>query len=103
MVTKLKDGLLTNGFSTINKRNYIGHSFQHVEDKINELVIIVNNMYEGYSRDRINKSVTTLNTIHNKYSKDEMLLNMQYYMEYCNNNEYVTPEVWIERYKHFDI
>lgn len=27
--------------------------------------------------------------------------NMQYYLEYCLNNEYVTPQVWIEIHKHF--
>ena len=31
----------------------------------------------------------------------EMHLNMQYYMEYCENNDYVTPQVWIEKHKHF--
>jgi len=32
---------------------------------------------------------------------DEMLLNMQYYMEYCNSKGYVTPQDWLEKYKHF--
>jgi hypothetical protein len=27
--------------------------------------------------------------------------NMQYYMEYCLSNGYVTPQEWIEKYKHF--
>ena len=31
----------------------------------------------------------------------EMFENMQYYMEYCEMNEYVTPQEWIEKYKHF--
>ena len=34
-------------------------------------------------------------------AKEEMYLNMQYYMEYCKTNEYVTPQVWIEKHKHF--
>lgn len=31
----------------------------------------------------------------------DMALNMQYYMEYCQRNEYVTPKEWIEKHKHF--
>ena len=34
---------------------------------------------------------------------DEMYLNMQYYMEYCKSNGYVTPQEWIEKHKHFKI
>lgn len=38
-----------------------------------------------------------------KAEKDlrEMHLNMQYYMEHCERNGYVTPQEWIEKYKHF--
>ena len=28
-------------------------------------------------------------------------LNMQYYMEYCQENDYVTPQEWIKNHKHF--
>jgi hypothetical protein len=31
----------------------------------------------------------------------EMYLNMQYYMEYCASNGYVTPQDWIKNHKHF--
>ena len=31
----------------------------------------------------------------------EQYLNMQYYMEYCVKNGYVTPKDWIEKHKHF--
>jgi len=34
-------------------------------------------------------------------TNEEMYLNMQYYMEYCEQNRYVTPQDWIENYKHF--
>jgi hypothetical protein len=34
-------------------------------------------------------------------SKDELYLNMQYYMEYCRSNGYITPQDWIEKFKHF--
>jgi maleate cis-trans isomerase len=36
-----------------------------------------------------------------KLFEDEEYLNMQYYMEYCQMNGYVTPMEWIEKHKHF--
>jgi len=36
-----------------------------------------------------------------KQDKEAMYLNMQYYMEYCQRNGYVTPQEWIEKHKHF--
>ena len=35
------------------------------------------------------------------YSAEEMFLNMQYYMEYCEANGYVTPQKWLQDHKHF--
>jgi hypothetical protein len=37
----------------------------------------------------------------NDAKKHEMHLNMQYYYEYVLANGYVTPQDWIEKYKHF--
>jgi len=34
-------------------------------------------------------------------AKEDMFLNMQYYMEYCQMKGYVTPQEWLEKYKHF--
>ncbi len=31
----------------------------------------------------------------------EMYLNMQYYYEYIRHSGYVTPQIWIEKHKHF--
>ena len=31
----------------------------------------------------------------------EIFLNMQYYMEYCEKNKYVTPQDWVKKHKHF--
>lgn len=31
----------------------------------------------------------------------KMYENMQYYMEYCEQIGYVTPQDWIEKHKHF--
>ena len=36
----------------------------------------------------------------NETEKDKHL-NMQYYMEYCQANGYVTPKEWLENHKHF--
>ena len=37
-----------------------------------------------------------------KEEKEKMYLNMQYYLEYCvNKGIYVTPQEWLEKYKHF--
>lgn len=35
------------------------------------------------------------------FGKSEMFDNMQYYMEYCQANGYITPEEWLETKKHF--
>lgn len=35
------------------------------------------------------------------FTKDEMFLNMQYYMEYCQREGYITPQDWLENHKHF--
>lgn len=38
-----------------------------------------------------------------KMEKDlkQMHSNMQYYMEYCQSNGYVTPMKWLDELKHF--
>lgn len=35
------------------------------------------------------------------FTDQEMYENMQYYMEYCQRNGYVTPMDWLEKHKHF--
>jgi hypothetical protein len=32
-------------------------------------------------------------------AEDEMHSNMQFYMEYCLKNEYITPMEWIKKHK----
>ena len=34
-------------------------------------------------------------------SQNEMFMNMHEYVIYCLKNGYVTPQVWMEKYKHF--
>ena len=38
----------------------------------------------------------TIKKLKNTWNNDEMYSNMQYYMEYCQRNEYITPQKWIE-------
>lgn len=33
--------------------------------------------------------------------ENEQYLNMQYYMEYCKTQKYVTPHLWLDLYKNF--
>ena len=33
--------------------------------------------------------------------EQKMFENMQYYMEYCQENDYVTPQEWLINHKHF--
>jgi hypothetical protein len=33
--------------------------------------------------------------------EEDMFLNMQYYMEFCEREGYVTPQDWIALHKHF--
>tara|TARA_R110002012_G_scaffold319726_2_gene541152 strand:- start:661 stop:858 length:198 start_codon:yes stop_codon:yes gene_type:complete len=38
---------------------------------------------------------------HSDKDSIELWDDMQYYMEYCQRNGYVTPKEWIEKHKHF--
>ena len=35
------------------------------------------------------------------YTAEDMYTNMQYYMEYCQMEGYVTPMDWLKNHKHF--
>lgn len=51
----------------------------------------------------LDDALTLLNQLEKEVSKhnEQMFLNMQYYMEYCQKNGYVTPQEWILKHKHF--
>jgi len=36
-----------------------------------------------------------------KKANEQMFSHMQYYMEYCKSNEYVTPQDWFNNHKHY--
>ena len=39
--------------------------------------------------------------IKDSYSREELFINMQYYMEHCHKNGYISPEKWYNEHKHF--
>lgn len=40
-------------------------------------------------------------TVVEKEYSHNLLCNMQYYMEYCQANGYVAPQVWLNKHKHY--
>ena len=47
------------------------------------------------------KSTNGFVTIVEKEYSYNLLSNMQYYMEYCQANGYVTPQDWLNKFKHY--
>lgn len=47
-----------------------------------------------------NNTITT-KKIKDSWNYEEHCLDMQYYMEYCERSGYVTPQEWINKYKHY--
>jgi len=43
----------------------------------------------------------TIRKIKDSWNKHEHCTDMQYYMEYCQSNGYVTPMDWLDNYKHY--
>jgi len=43
----------------------------------------------------------TIHPIKDSWTKEEHCTDMQYYMEYCKSNDYVTPKEWLSKYKHY--
>ena len=56
-----------------------------------------------YDKLKINPkdNTITIKSVVNSYSEKELFENMQYYMEYCQANGYVTPMKWLSDYKNF--
>jgi hypothetical protein len=71
----------------IDKLDEYEHTCGHKE---NQFVLKIN------SDNTIN-----IKSIKDTWTNDEMYLNMQYYYEYCVLKGYVTPQDWMENYKHF--
>jgi len=62
------------------------------------------NLNGGYHTDiKINSkdNTITIKKIKDSWTAEEMFLNMQYYMEYCRSDGYITPQDWLENHKHF--
>lgn len=43
----------------------------------------------------------TIKKVKDSWSIEELCLDMQYYMEYCKSNEYITPQDWLSNHKHY--
>ena len=43
----------------------------------------------------------TIKKIKDSYTREEHCTDMQYYMEYCERNGYVTPMEWLDKLKHY--
>lgn len=48
-----------------------------------------------------NNGAVKVYPVEEKITKEIMYSNMQYYMEYCQSNGYVTPMDWLHNFKHF--
>jgi len=49
----------------------------------------------------IEDNTINIKPIKDSWTREEMCLNMQYYYEYIHLNNYVTPQDWLDKYKHF--
>lgn len=98
--------------------NAISYPSAHFINKYCALVInnlnlkyddeIKHDSYEDALISALNEAIKIINrnnknTVAKIYTKkdEDQLSNMQYYMEYCESNGYVTPQDWLENYKHF--
>ena len=74
-------------------------------DVINDILVEIEKYDDMTQIDTIFKvngnNEITIHPVKTLWSADDMYLNMQYYMEYCESNGYITPKDWIETKKHF--
>jgi len=57
--------------------------------------------FDSFATDKT-ELITLINAARkDMYPLSEMHSNMQYYMEYCQTNGYITPMDWLENHKHF--
>lgn len=49
----------------------------------------------------LNDNTITIKKTKDVWNMEEHCVDMQYYMEYCKSNKYVTPMDWINNYKHY--
>jgi len=70
--------------------SYKGQQYNE-EDKLNSLHAKVN------PKD----NTITIRKIKDNWDREEHCTDMQYYMEYCESNGYITPMDWLDKYKHY--
>lgn len=61
-----------------------------------------NNKHLDFYQPKVNYSnEISITKVKDIYTKEEHYTDMQYYMEYCEKNGYVTPMVWEAQFKHY--
>ncbi len=81
------------------KTNNKKYSLIEIEQAINDFIGTAESDSEFNGLCNFRDQLETL--LNNQNNQNELYLNMQYYMEYCQSNGYVTPQDWIEKHKHF--
>lgn len=76
-----------------------GLNSEGIDSDLTGGVLIDKDDYYVPKVDKNNQIIITREKVN--YTKEEMYSNMQYYMEYVNANKYVSPQEWLEKYKHF--
>ena len=57
-------------------------------------------MYQYFLKVNSSNEIT-IKKIKDSYTREEHCTDMQYYMEYCERNGYVTPMEWLDKLKHY--
>ena len=104
IIPSIPQSFIDKYISEYNKGNMIEEVMVEYENIINQETQLGN--YDNLPLIKEVIKINPDNTINIKSTKDtftldEMYSNMQYYMEYCQFNGYVTPMDWIEKHKHF--
>jgi hypothetical protein len=88
--------------------------YVEVNGKIEEVMVNLEN-YRHYNNPDIRKAdfeyrnrietrkdnTVIISKVKNTWNYDEHCTDMQYYMEYCQLNGYITPQKWLSEYKHY--
>ena len=57
---------------------------------------------ESVSIIKLRKDNTVIvHKVKDSWTREEHCMDMQYYMEYCQSNEYITPIDWLDNHKHY--
>ncbi len=95
-------GIETIPFSFINKFIESNGTIKEVMiEMCNNDFIINNEIKVIYSPKTRHDGTVIISKIKDTWNCDEHYTDMQYYMEYCQSNGYVTPQKWLAEFKHY--